>query len=150
MKKFLSQAFKRFKLPCVTAALVLLVTGGARAGYTVTLEQVGSNVVATGSGTINLTDLTYNSSNMVVAGISPHLGEIVIGPGGLAVDNYTGFTGPTTFGSGGTSLSSGGRGAETTSALSMISVGLSCQQATSPAPRSERAPQPGTTRHSAA
>ena len=30
--------------------------------YTVTLEQVGSNVVATGSGAINLTGLTFFSS----------------------------------------------------------------------------------------
>jgi hypothetical protein len=33
--------------------------------YTVTLEQVGSNVVATGSGAINLTGLTFVTSAQV-------------------------------------------------------------------------------------
>ena len=31
----------------------------AQAGYTVTLQEVGSNVVATGSGAIDLTGLTF-------------------------------------------------------------------------------------------
>ena len=34
----------------------------AQAGYTVTLQQVGPNVVATGSGAINLTGLTFSQS----------------------------------------------------------------------------------------
>jgi hypothetical protein len=47
-----------------TALGVAMLTGyglsapPAQAGYIVTLEQVGSNVVATGSGAIDLTDLT--------------------------------------------------------------------------------------------
>ena len=50
----------RSLLPCMTATLVLLVTGTAHADsiFTVTLTQVGPSVVATGSGDIDLTGLT--------------------------------------------------------------------------------------------
>ena len=37
----------------------LLSVRPAEAGYTVTLQQVGPDVVATGSGAINLTGLTF-------------------------------------------------------------------------------------------
>jgi hypothetical protein len=69
-------------------------------GYTITLEQIGSNVVANGSGAINLTGLTF----VVVTTNSPYIygafGKIITGPNGAANDIYTGFTGPTSFGSG--------------------------------------------------
>jgi hypothetical protein len=47
--------------------VAMLIGGGvsaqpAQAAYTVTLEQMGSNVVATGSGTIDLTGLSPTRS----------------------------------------------------------------------------------------
>ena len=80
--------------------------------YTVTLEQVGSNVVATGSGPINLTGLTFLMSNTVnQIGINPILGVIVTGPtGSVNVDLYNGFTGPASFGSGGGIFANTGNG----------------------------------------
>src|SRR5262245_33863173 len=71
--------------------------------YTVTLEQMGANVVATGSGAINLTGLTFFSSGTsFTARIFASGGFIVTGPTGGSgdVDTYNGFTGPTSFGSG--------------------------------------------------
>jgi hypothetical protein len=74
-------------------------------GYTITLEQIGSNVVANGSGAINLTGLTFVISGTLEPGvIVPNIGIIQIG-GSLSnpfIDQYTGITGPTSFGSGDT------------------------------------------------
>src|SRR5438270_9577924 len=72
-------------------------------GFTVTLEQVGANVVANGSGPINLTGLTFQGSvSTNGVGVLPLFGIIFTGPtGSVNVSQYAGFTGPTSFGSGG-------------------------------------------------
>ena len=57
-----------------TLAIVLawlLSVRPAQAGYTVTLQQVGPNVVATGSGAIDLTGLTFSQSFSLNPGIRP-------------------------------------------------------------------------------
>ena len=71
--------------------------------YSVTLEQVGANVVANGSGPINLTGLTFQGSvSTNGVGVLPLFGIIFTGPtGSVNVSQYAGFTGPTSFGSGG-------------------------------------------------
>ena len=46
----------------LVSLLGLGITQSARANYIVTLEQIGSNVVANGSGPINLTGLTFLAS----------------------------------------------------------------------------------------
>src|SRR5215467_10255944 len=56
-----------------TLAIVLawlLSVRPAQAGYTVTLQQVGPDVVATGSGAINLTGLNFSQS---ATGVNPGL-----------------------------------------------------------------------------
>jgi hypothetical protein len=84
----------------LVSLLGLGITQSARA-YSVTLEQVGSNVVATGSGAINLTGLTFASPGAAIPVIIAVSGVIQTGPFNTSVDLYTGFTGPTSFGSGG-------------------------------------------------
>jgi hypothetical protein len=81
-------------------------------GFTVTLEQMGSNVVVTGSGAFNLTGLSFGvTGNGNLANIDPNIPEILTGPtGGHSADFYTGFTGPTSFGSGSVALASSGSG----------------------------------------
>lgn len=77
----------------------------AQAGYIMTLEQVGSNVVATGSGTIDLADLTGPFETVGFGFMVPSTATILMGPIfplEQVHDNYTGLTGPTNFGSGGT------------------------------------------------
>ena len=72
-------------------------------GFTVTLEQVGANVVANGSGAINLTGLTFfETTPFGAALVDASRGDIFIGAvsGFNEVDEYFGFTGPTSFGSG--------------------------------------------------
>jgi hypothetical protein len=85
----------------------------AQAGYIVTLEQAGNNVVATGSGTIDTTGLSFlQSASNPGIGINPEGGAIDTGTGGPAVeyDVYTGFTGPTSFGSALNTVASSGSG----------------------------------------
>jgi len=84
--------------------------------YTVTLEQMGADVVANGSGAINLTGLAFfGPGSFFITTLVPSLGRISTGPppSGLgSVDVYRVFSGPANFGSGGQhnateSLSSG-------------------------------------------
>jgi len=84
----------------------------AQAGYVVTLEQKGSDVVATGSGAIDLTGLSFvftNTSHSAL--VAPGLGEITTGlPAFTSIDDYAGITGPTSFGSGGFTFANSGSG----------------------------------------
>ena len=73
----------------------------AEAGYTVTLQQVGPDIIATGRGAIDLTGLTFiSTTGDNFPGIEPVLGLIATGPFATRTDGYQGFTGPTNFGSG--------------------------------------------------
>ena len=83
----------------------------AQAAYIVTLTQEGANVVATGSGTIDTSGLNiladyYNYSYIDSAGAT-----IVTGPvSKTPISIYNGFSGPTSFGSGGITDASSGSG----------------------------------------
>jgi hypothetical protein len=91
----------------IVLAWLLSVPSVKAGGYTVTLQQVGPNVVATGSGTINLTGLTFSQSSSVSPEMRPRLGlgggqgcGILTGPTSSSVDSYFGgLSGPTSFGS---------------------------------------------------
>jgi hypothetical protein len=79
--------------------------------FSVTLEQVGANVVANGSGAFNLTGLTFTfSSSLGAANITPIIARIITGTANANADIYTGFTGPASFGSGGTVFADAGSG----------------------------------------
>ncbi len=84
----------------------------ARAAYIVTLEQEGTSVVATGSGTIDLTDLTFVvTGNVLGAQMDPNEGLVITGPASLgSISAYSGFTGPANFGSGSEILANSGTG----------------------------------------
>jgi len=73
----------------------------ARAAFTVTLLQEGSNVVATGSGTINTAGLNFVFVNTLPALVCACFADILTGsPSNQNADDYTGFTGPGNFGGG--------------------------------------------------
>src|SRR5262245_24434169 len=87
----------------IFTAITPLVCVRPAGAYTVTLQQMGANVVATGSGAINLTGLTFSSPGaFFTARIRAETGVIFTGPPGGSgnVDLYTGITGPTSFGNG--------------------------------------------------
>lgn len=98
-----------------TALGVAMLIGGiplspaAQAGYVVTLKEMGSDVVATGSGPIDLTGLSSRFNLSVNSQIIPADGVIATGQ----ADNvtvYSGTTGPTLFGSGDQTLADSSSG----------------------------------------
>jgi hypothetical protein len=106
---------KQAVLAVVLGAALLLGSGGvapeARAGFIATLMESGPNVVVTGSGTLNLTDLPFVTTVNTGFGIAPFGGGISIGPSAASADMYSGtLTGPSSFGGGGVTLASSGSG----------------------------------------
>ena len=93
----------------VTGSLVCVQPAQA---YTVVLQQVGANVVATGSGAIDLTGLNFgttftNGQALIVANEA----QIFTGPTSLtSFGLYTGLSGPTDFGSGSVKFANRGSG----------------------------------------
>ena len=79
---------------------MLLGLSAAQAGYVATLTQQGPNVVATGSGPIDLTGLRFSFSDSIGGQLIPNEGSVFTGPV-AAEDSYTGISGPTSFGVGG-------------------------------------------------
>jgi len=99
----------------IAAALVGLAATGpmARAAFVVTMQQVGSNVVATGSGSLNTAAFSkIVGSTTEVAGIQPNLDFVTVGPAvSTPIDLYSGsILGPANFGSGGQSVATSGSG----------------------------------------
>jgi MYXO-CTERM domain-containing protein len=85
----------------------------AQAGYIVTLTQQGASVVASGSGSIDLADLSADSTGFASAEIDPAFptGSIITGPASsTAAAFYTGYSGPMSFGSGRTTTANSGDG----------------------------------------
>jgi hypothetical protein len=81
------------------AACLAISASPARAAYTVTFSEVGPNVLASGSGSIDLSGLTFVTSGHTLPEIAPTFGTEVAGLAG-AVDEYSGTRGPTGFGIG--------------------------------------------------
>jgi hypothetical protein len=104
-----SAAAMALLIGCLTAQL-------AEAAFVVDLTQVadksqpsGFDVVANGKGSINLTDLTFNSNTFDVGFLQPNSAIIFVGPTSITADTYyTGISGPLSFGSGGTNSASTG------------------------------------------
>jgi hypothetical protein len=75
------------------------VAGPAQAAYVVSLEQAGANVVASGSGTLDLASLSSRGVDASFSGVTPSVGDIDTGQSPANTPVYGGFTGPTSFGS---------------------------------------------------
>lgn len=99
------------KFPALATAVAIVITfvfsiRPAHAGYIVSLQQVGPDVVATGSGTLDVTGLTLNGGGGAQGHIEPDSANINVGAG--PIDNYLinfgppdNFNGPDNFGPGG-------------------------------------------------
>jgi hypothetical protein len=67
-------------------------------GFTMTLQQVGSNVVANGSGAFNLSGLTGGGNlGGGLSGVRANIGFIGIHPVPGLLPAYSGFSGPNEF-----------------------------------------------------
>jgi len=95
---------KSFAVVLGAVALALLSGSPAQANFIVNIDQDGLNVDATGSGSLDLTDLTSagvnSGSNVGNPRILPKSGVLVLGSTTI-IHGYTGFTGPSEFGTGG-------------------------------------------------
>jgi hypothetical protein len=97
------------------AAVALLITSlPAHAAFVVDLTQevIGGvpEVVANGGGTIDLTGLKFSVNTGEITAMVPFISEITTGTSPASVSNYTGVTGPASFGSGGETLASSSSG----------------------------------------
>jgi hypothetical protein len=81
--------------------LALALTTHARAAFIVTLTQNGPDVVASGSGTLNLAALRFVGVAVLTTGsIFPQFGDVIVGGNPPDAVVLGGITGPATFGSG--------------------------------------------------
>jgi hypothetical protein len=81
-------------------------TSGASGNFNVTVSQVGPDVIWNGSGKFNLAALTSAGANNMGGGFQANQAIWAIGPN-VAVDTYSGtITYPTSFGAGGTPVTS--------------------------------------------
>jgi hypothetical protein len=94
----------RIFLKAITIMFGFVAPLAAHASYVITIERVGSDVVATGSGSLDTTDLAlYVHGDQDPAALVADQGLIIVGPAAYTSDDYyTGFSGPGTFGSGDT------------------------------------------------
>jgi hypothetical protein len=76
--------------------------------YTVRLKEVGANVVANGSGAINLAGLTFTGLTSSSAGMNPSIADLAVATG--LQDQYQGFSGPLSFGPGGITFANSNSG----------------------------------------
>jgi hypothetical protein len=111
------------------ATLIGLSAPPGQAAYIVHLTQEGSDVVATGSGTIDLAGLSVAGPGVLSQNgeILPSAGDIATGPADVPLtplDVYTGFTGPTSFGDGGDTDADSGSGDTVGLAKSSFSFGV--------------------------
>jgi hypothetical protein len=108
--KTLTLAAIRCSLMFTAVTASLFSTWTAQANYIVRLQQVGPNVVATGSGAFDLTGLTVHPRGFSTTLIKPFLGNIVTGISARCDVYGTTITGPNSFGTGTETLADNGTG----------------------------------------
>jgi len=90
---------KNLTLSLVAAFLIFIGTNNCNGDILVTATETGGNVVFSGAGTFNLTALTIAGSNNTLSGINASASLISMNSL-FGTDLYSGFTGPSSFGTG--------------------------------------------------
>ena len=102
---------KKFGLIACAAALQLL-HAGSQAAVVISIQEVGLDVVATGTGTLNLAGLNFLGGSLPISPfIIPSAAFVVVGPAGIFDDYQGSLSGPSSFGSGGSTTAVLGSGA---------------------------------------
>ncbi|MCU6456115.1 PEPxxWA-CTERM sorting domain-containing protein [Sphingomonas sp. A2-49] len=102
---------KLFRNLSLAAAALFGMSSAADAAVVVTINQVGSNVVATTSGTLDLSGLTNVGSFALALSLRPTAGYIGTGATANAgVTGYSGLIGPAAFGTGADTSATSGTG----------------------------------------
>lgn len=93
---------RRGILTIAVVGVIVLFGPPAQAGYIVTFNETGANVVASGSGTIDLGGLTFlTSGNNTVPQVAPPFAtELTGAAGGVDEYQFRTISGPFSFGSG--------------------------------------------------
>jgi hypothetical protein len=116
MRITIAKRIVRAALVAMTALGVGLAVATAHAAYVVTLEEVGSDVIASGSGTIDTTDLDLFSTGFSNANLDPSTAVVQTGQNSEQIELYgplfplPPLIGPTSFGSGSQTLATSGDG----------------------------------------
>jgi len=97
-----------FKAAIASVAL-LISAATAQAGFVLSIQQVGPNVIASGNGALDTTGLLSVGTMANSPLVDPGHAEILNGPAGT-VGVFHGVTGPTSFGSSPLTLASSGQG----------------------------------------
>jgi hypothetical protein len=84
----------------VAAMGFAIVSTPAKASVVIDMSEAGGNLVITGSGTIDLTGLSFSSSGSDAGFVFAKFGAVAVGVQG-ADDLYSGVAGPASFGAGG-------------------------------------------------
>ncbi len=88
--------------PLIGLAVLVSACAPAHSALVFTLQEVGPDVVLSGSGTLNWSGLTSEGGNIRRSGLSTlHAIAMVGSEWVLPVDFYSGFVGPASFGTGG-------------------------------------------------
>lgn len=103
MRNFFSMTLKRLGTSSLALLIAIMLAPcvADATPYVVSLVQQGNSVVAVGSGAFDLTGLTPQGGYGSVQGaVWPAVGYLYTGLALTTLDGYTGFSGPTSFGSG--------------------------------------------------
>jgi hypothetical protein len=93
------------------AAALMMGAGRAEAGVIIAFDEVGSDVVASASGTINLTGMSlFGSGTLIIPVVEPDVALVTMGLPSTDFTLYQGLTGPSSFGPGGSTFASSGSG----------------------------------------
>src|SRR5271169_3099285 len=85
----------------IVMALGTEIATSAKAAYVLRYEEVGTDVVAKGSGSLDLTDLSFVGSSVGSCfGADGLFALACVGPHSIDIDTYRGFLGPLSFGPG--------------------------------------------------
>jgi hypothetical protein len=98
----------RHSLKLLTATLLGLaaVSTSAKAELVIDITQQGANVIATGFGTVDISDLTKGNSETPAGGaVLGSVAFVGVGSGGMYT-MYSSISGPTSFGGGGLNFAS--------------------------------------------
>lgn len=96
----LQTAHRMLKSWTVAWLLALGVWSPAQAAAVITITEVGSDIVVTGSGSINTSGLSLISTGTVFPSVGSSTATVFTGGGPTPADLYTGANGPLNFGAG--------------------------------------------------
>jgi hypothetical protein len=95
---------------CAAIAGLFIFSASAQAGFILTLQQVGSDVVATGSGALNVSGLSLSNAGFISSARMNPSSDLIALNGGFDRELFSIAGPPQTFGTGGFTFASSSSG----------------------------------------